>query len=352
MIIKGLPVEFKPFCTAINQREKTVSFTDFNVALRNYEETNKSQSDNFEEDRVLRVNSAHRSSRDRVRPGNSQSLVCFRCNKPGHIAANCKENSRRENSRWCVNCKCRTHDTKYCRKTRDKVKLADSDTVNDGDNFYFRITVDSASSVHNVNSLLVDCGATSHIINDESKFVSFDKSFNADDHFIELADGSRMKNVALKRGDPRVQLTDSMGRICNVVLRNVLYIPTFKQNIFSVQAAIENGAHLQFKSNSGSLSASNGTVFNFTRRGRLYYMYACNTISSDQNEHSLLVWHRILGHCNVQDILKLQTAVTGMKISGSGKDVTCKDCILGKMTQNRSREPDERAKAPFQIGPL
>ena len=34
---------------------------------------------------------------------------------------------------------------------------------------------------------------------------------------------------------------------CTCSLKNALYIPTFKQNIFSVQVAIQNGAHISFE---------------------------------------------------------------------------------------------------------
>ena len=53
--------------------------------------------------------------------------------------------------------------------------------------------------------LLVDCGATSHIISDRPKFVSFDESFKAENHFIELADGSKTNGVVLGRGNACVK---------------------------------------------------------------------------------------------------------------------------------------------------
>ena len=47
-------------------------------------------------------------------------------------------------------------------------------------------------------NLLVDTGVTSHIITDKSKFVAFDKNFNASGHVIELADGSKANVVTGK----------------------------------------------------------------------------------------------------------------------------------------------------------
>ena len=64
-----------------------------------------------------------------------------------------------------------------------------------------------------VNSLLVDTGATTHVLNDISKFVQFDDTFIPDKHYIELADGSRTNNVALKKGEVLIYLHDENGKL-------------------------------------------------------------------------------------------------------------------------------------------
>ena len=58
-------------------------------------------------------------------------------------------------------------------------------------------------------SLLVDYGATTHIVNDKNKFTSFDENFNPEVHFIEPADGTRRNNIALSRGDANILLHDN-----------------------------------------------------------------------------------------------------------------------------------------------
>ena len=87
----------------------------------------------------------------------------------------------------------------------------------------------------------MDCGATTHIVHDISKFISFDKQFNPEHHYIELADGSRSNNVTLKRGDANVELCNVDGNVQKALLRNALYVPSYKQNIFSVRAATSRG---------------------------------------------------------------------------------------------------------------
>ena len=98
----------------------------------------------------------------------------------------------------------------------------------------------------NSNSILVNCGATTHIINDITHFLSFDDSFNPNEHFIELADGSRTNNVAQKRGVACWKIRDDNGNVVEAELENALYIPSYPQNIFSVQAATLRGSSVNF----------------------------------------------------------------------------------------------------------
>ena len=45
---------------------------------------------------------------------------------------------------------------------------------------------------------------------------------------------------------------------CRCILKKALYIPTFKQNIFSVQVATKNGEHISFKRENSLLIYPNG----------------------------------------------------------------------------------------------
>jgi hypothetical protein len=62
-------------------------------------------------------------------------------------------------------------------------------------------------------------------------------------------------------------------------------------------------------------------------------------------------WHEILGHCNFNDVLKLEGVVNGIKIS-SKADFDCQVCALEKMTQLLNRDPDNKASAPLELIPI
>ena len=55
MVLKGLPNIYKPFVVVITQAEKAMTFQDFKVSLRNYEENEKASCSSNEMNSVMRV---------------------------------------------------------------------------------------------------------------------------------------------------------------------------------------------------------------------------------------------------------------------------------------------------------
>ncbi|XP_064100742.1 uncharacterized protein LOC135211359 [Macrobrachium nipponense] len=171
-----------------------------------------------------------------------------------------------------------------------------------------------------------------------------DRDFDESKHMVELADGARCKNIVKGKGKAKIVLYGTNGIKQNVVLGNALYIPTFKQNIFSVQSAVSKGATVSFNPNHSELISSNGVSFEINKKGKLYYL---NNVSSCKSR-SLEEWHKVLGHCNVKDILKLEDKAEGMKISDKS-NFDCITCHEGKMHLSRNRLPDERAKSKVEF---
>ena len=54
-----------------------------------------------------------------------------------------------------------------------------------------------------LDNLLVDCGATAHIICDKNKFTHFDEKFDATAHIIELADEARTTGAVVGKGNAK-----------------------------------------------------------------------------------------------------------------------------------------------------
>ena len=147
----------------------------------------------------------------------------------------------------------------------------------------------------------VDCGATTHVT-DMSKFTKFDDTLKPDKHFVEFANGTRANNVALKRGDVDITIIDCTGTPVKATLQNALSIPSYPQDIFSVQAETERDASVTFQPDSAMLTYKDGTKFIIEKHsGRLYYLNTYDNITDSDTVNcirSMNEWHQILGHCN------------------------------------------------------
>lgn len=63
-------------------------------------------------------------------------------------------------------------------------------------------------------------------------------------------------------------MNDINGKLRDVVLDNALYIPSYKQNIFSVSTTIAKGASVSLEKERKYFKASDGTMFGIEQKGR------------------------------------------------------------------------------------
>ena len=116
-----------------------------------------------------------------------------------------------------------THTDKSCHnKGRDVAKHARDGDEKSNDHsdhtFIFGVFDDDKKEISQVSpDVLVDCGATPHIVNDISKFISFRKDCKPIGHYIELADGTKSHGTkshgAEKTGTVNIELCDEDGII-------------------------------------------------------------------------------------------------------------------------------------------
>ena len=198
----------------------------------------------------MRLNIGRNNSDNYNRNGNrhkrNSNITCYSCGTPGHKSSECEPKQNiNTNRNWCGHCKSSSHSEKACRylQRNNNKDFANHIKTDDHTEYHFAFNISEGNyllKVSDDNSLLIDCGATAHIINNDSLFVSVDEGYKPEDHFIELADGSR--------GTALVNIQDEHGNVRESTLNNALYVPSYPQNIFSVQAATECGAKINFSS--------------------------------------------------------------------------------------------------------
>ena len=353
MVVKGLPDEYKPFIAVATQKEGQ-TFQNFKATLRGYEETEKSRSTAKKDDSVLRVREGATSaptSSGAAKGAVSEVRRCHGCGSDQHLIRFCPEKKKV----WCSYCKSSTHSDQKCRKkNRHRVKQVithDTSNQNDSsDDHSFAFQAAEKDIVLDPTYLLIDTGATTHIVNDKNLFTSFDKSFDPKKHFLELANGEK-GNVAEGKGDVKVKTFAKGGKTVEITLHNALFCPTYPQNIFSVQAATEKGARAIFDENDSKIVYKDGTIFELEKKGKLFYMktFSCDCTDNVCYTQDLQGWHETMGHCNVDDIISLEKVSRGMKVAERGERMTCEVCLQGKMIKQTSKEERERSKKCMEM---
>ena len=70
----------------------------------------------------------------------------------------------------------------------------------------------------------------------------------------------------------KIKLQDVNGNARELILNNALYVPSYKQDIFSVNAAVEEGGSISLDQRNKRFKSSDGAAFNIEQVGRLYYL--------------------------------------------------------------------------------
>ena len=367
MVLKGLPSDFKSFVAVITQSDKTWTFRELKASLRDYEDTEKSRNEDSENS-IMKANFQRQQS----------VIICHICGVQGHKSPQCPENPKnkkpKKSKKWCSHCKKNNHNTSECTKLNGNKSTASKSAADEEfHSFHFKVDDDNGDesesnddekstvvspsdesdavnvcSDHKPSSdseFLVDSGCSSHITNNDDSFVEIDQNFTPHEHSIELADGTKVKGVAEKRGSVKIQMVDSQGNSYDAILDNCLYIPSYPDNIFSVKAANRKGVSVFFYPERAEMVAPDKTIFPIDSRGSLFYL---RNVTFVKGARDLKTWHQVLGHCNTNDILKLESIVDGMKISNKTK-FHCEPCVLGKQTKHISKKPSKRSTKPLEF---
>ena len=122
------------------------------------------------------------------------------------------------------------------------------------------------------STFIVDSGASNHIVKDIGLMLSLDMDISDATHSVKLADGTVCSGKICGRGKAVFKMKDQSGMKHKVYLNNVLFMPTFSNNFFSVKASTRLGASFNFNQNSATINIAD-TCFPLDATGDLYQLH-------------------------------------------------------------------------------
>ena len=321
IILKGLPKEYENFATLVKYIKDEKTLEEIKPDLINFDNENvksKTESVFFNKERK-----------------------CFNCQKMGHIAKECRfkktiPEQTKASQMKCFKCGEHGHIAKFCRKQQkpEKKFVSQSRRTNqrgsqnlveernlEEDFFSFFQT----SENNLANELVLDSGATSHMIKDEILFIDIDKEYSG-----TITNANSSKSLISGKGTVEIRVPDSNGLERKMRLSNALLVPNNTRNLVSVSKLRATGNEVVF-GRTLEIRTKNGTVFPFEERDSLFiwhnidYGEQCNLANGDP----LSLWHKRLGHNNVEDIYKLKDHAAGLKLSEHNL-TNCETCQLNK----------------------
>lgn len=132
-----------------------------------------------------------------------------------------------------------------------------------------------------------------------------------------------------------------------VDVQEVLEVPDLAANLLSVSKICSKGFTVKFTESGCTVLDENGQVFaSGTAEGGLYRLnrQVQNAFLSSELE----VWHRRLGHLNVQSLKQLKQMVTGFQLNKM-ENLNCVACFQGKHSRDPFPNSESRASKPLEL---
>lgn len=313
LLLCSLPDSYGGLVTALEGRPET-DLTLEMVKGKLIEEYQRRMQPVHSSDMALKINNKYYNNNSR----RSIEKYCSFCKKKGHYKRDCYH-YKRQNER------------KYSSKANIIKGVDETESPNESENDYCFNVTDSYQE--DSSWWYIDSGASSHMTNEKSFFTKYTPLKGE----VELADGRKVCTYGTGTGILRCPLED--GRIMNITVKNVLFVPDLGYSLLSVKRLTNQGFEVNFNSKHCNIMHNKRIIAQGVVSGNLYRLNYRNEALAvwdcKSNNGCIHVWHRRFGHRDpaVVKIMATKALVQGMDVRTCAHVLTCEVCKKGKMSR-------------------
>jgi hypothetical protein len=260
---------------------------------------------------------------------NNPNIICFCCQKMGHIARKCSLIQRpREKKGDKRN---HVHTTENYETPK---KVAKEDESSDEE--YVLISALTGTFTHGSDIWLVDSGASKHVTGYKDSLSNL--THKDSPHKVKLGDDYQypIKGVG-DSGKP-------------MKMKEVLYVPGLKKNLLWISVLDEKGYRVAFVDGQVLMWPRQKKTFDdvvvigvqegglYKLKGRSYSELIHDTMKPRE------LWHRRFVHLHYKALPSVSKMVTGLPEIQAKPDDVCKGCAQGKNVKHSFPNSDSRAK--------
>lgn len=287
LLLAGLPEEYAPMIMGIESSGMNISSDAIKTKLLQDVKSESNESALLSKSRKFK-----------------NKIKCFKCDKLGHIAKNCraKINYKEKGSKF-------------------------QNKFNREENALFTSFV--AKDSFDSNDWFIDSGASAHMTKRNDLISTFYSSNNE----VTVANNNRLKVKGT--GDVRmnVRKNDSTD---SVLIKNVQYVPGICANLLSVSRMCSEGNEVIFNSNGCFIYNMENELIAKGSLNNGMYRLDCETDKCmaviENTKQKEILWHRRFGHASFDRLRKLNDNKT-FNIKFSTKTEPCEICVKGKQTR-------------------
>ena len=256
-----------------------------------------------------------------IKHNKNPNIVCWKCNKKGHIQFNCPENKQQESGMMA---------------SQKEEEASDTEVS------FMAIN----ESTKNSDLWIGDTGASTHMKNTLDGLYNLQK----EEITVKIGNGLRLKSTTIGSLKGIVEQND--GTKINVVLNDVAYVPELTANLFSITKALQNGFKLSNEENIMILSKGSKTIKfdNLQKTGKGYCpgikikIKSPNEIANVAQTLTYSEAHQKLGHPG-EEATRATAAKLGWKLTIKTEE--CEACPIGKARQKNLNKIAGRTAEKF-----